>query len=65
MNITELTTMLTTGKIGVFSGYMVLAGWRALSQKRPDSGDSANAADYAAASLMLVVALGTIGLGIR
>jgi uncharacterized membrane protein len=63
--ITSATKDIFLASIGIFSGYMVFAGWRALGQKRPDRGDNATATDYAAASLMFIVGLGMVGLGIR
>lgn len=63
--ITSATKDVFLASIGVFSGYMVFAGWRALGQKRPAHGDQPTLIDYVAASIMLVVGLGMIGLGIR
>lgn len=63
--ITGATKDVFLASIGVFSGYMVFAGWRALGQKRPNHGDSATTVDYVAAIFMVVVGLGMVGLGIR
>lgn len=62
--ITSATQDLFLGTIGVFSGYMVFAGYRALSQKHPDRGDGATPVDYVAAALMLLVGVGMVGLGL-
>lgn len=49
--------------IAIFSFYMALTGYRVLFRKRPDKGQKANALDWAAASIMLVVGAALVGLG--
>jgi len=49
--------------IAIFSFYMALTGYRVLFRKRPDRGQKANALDWAAASIMLIVGVALIGLG--
>ena len=49
--------------IAIFSFYMALTGYRVLFRKRPDKGQKANALDWSAASIMLVVGVALIGLG--
>lgn len=63
--ITSVTQDLFLGTIGVFSGYMVFAGYRALGQKRPSRGDVATLLDYGGAGLMLLVSLGMVGVGLQ
>lgn len=50
--------------IAIFSFYMALTGYRVLFRKRPDKGQKANALDWVAASIMLIVGAALVGLGI-
>lgn len=59
--ITAFTRDAFLATIAVFSGYVVFAGYRALSQKRPGS---AGRLDYAAAGLAGLVAAGMVALGV-
>lgn len=48
--------------VAVFSGYLVLMGYRVLARKRPTPGEAA-AVDWAAHFLMVVFGVGMVGLG--